>query len=559
MLPYLSHKAFMLSQYGEALYSIPINLEFGCPNREKDGSGGCSFCPEHGARAAQIADANSVEEQITQAISFAKRRYKASAFALYIQAYTATFASLVKQKEAYEKVLALYPFRALHIGTRPDCLSDATLEYLAELSRKIDVVVELGVQSLHDESLLRMNRGHNAAISRKAIQRLHARGLKVYAHLIIGLPDETPKMWKQSVQGVVEEGIDGIKFHNLHIIHGTALAHEYEKDPFTLLSEYEYAEALIELLRVIPSHIPILRLATDTPNQELLAPQWHMAKGQFGEYVAQSMRYRGITQGDLIEETPEPRSEISQKIMLKDGSVTFWNPTYRDYYHPKAGAYAQAQTLFLEASDLKNRLEKGDVTLLDIGFGMGYNSFCALKLAQKLAQNRLHVKAIDQDRMLLKQSAHVVPEALHVKMLESLFTCKTYEESFSTITFLNTEARYAIHQISESFDVIFLDPFLESHNASLITLEFFQTLRTLLKPKGVLIASTSFQAVHDALSLAGFDVTCANDATSDIKGIVATLSSSASFTCKEPYLDPYGIYSDKQIETLHQKSSLKFT
>ncbi|MCD8478307.1 MAG: TIGR01212 family radical SAM protein [Sulfurospirillum sp.] len=549
----------MKRHYGEALFSIPVNLDFGCPNRERDGSGGCTFCPEHGARAAQIADAQSVEEQIEKAIVFAKKRYNATSFALYIQAYTGTFASILKQKEAYEKLLNLYPFKALHIGTRPDCLSEATLSYLAKLNSRLDVVVELGVQSLHDVSLERINRGHSAHASLEAIRRLHVKGLKVYAHLIMGLPNESFCMWEASVKGLVEAGIDGIKFHNLHIIHGTALAHEYEKDPFTLLSEYEYAEALIELLRVIPSHIPILRLATDTPNQELLAPQWHMAKGQFGEYVAQSMRYRGITQGDLIEETPEPRSEIPQKIMLKDGSVTFWSPTYRDYYHPKAGAYAQAQTLFLEASDLKNRLEKGDVTLLDIGFGMGYNSFCALKLAQKLAQNRLHVKAIDQDRMLLKQSAHVVPEALHVKMVESLFTCKTYEESFSTITFLNTEARYAIHQINESFDIIFLDPFLESHNASLITLEFFQTLRTLLKPKGVLIASTSFQAVHDALSLAGFDVTCANDATSDIKGIVATLSSSASFTCKESYLDPYGIYSDKQIETLHQKSSLKFT
>lgn len=555
MLPYLSHKAYMQSRYGEALFSIPVNLEFGCPNRTKEGSGGCSFCPEHGARAAQIADAKSVEEQIEKALTFAKRRYKASSFALYIQAYTGTFASLVKQKEAYEKLLSLYPFRALHIGTRPDCLTLGTLEYLRELDQKIDVVVELGVQSLHDVSLEQINRGHDAACSLEAIRRLHAYGLKVYAHLIIGLPHETPVMWKESVQGLVDAGIDGIKFHNLHIIQNTDLAREYAKNPFALLSEYEYAEALMELLRTIPSHIPILRLATDTPDHELIAPQWHMAKGQFGEYVAQSMCYRGITQGDLVENPCEQSDEMPLKIDLKDGSVTLWNESYRDYYHPRAGAYKQANELFLKTSDLKARLEKSDVNLLEIGFGMGYNTFAAIELAQTLAQNRLHVKAIDHDRMLLKQSVAIVPEPSHAKMLEALFMRNHYHDTFARVEFLNTEARYAVTLLEEPFDVIFLDPFIESNNASLVTVEFFGKLRKLLKEGGILVASTSLQAVQDGLILAGFEVCLANDTKSDIKGIVATLSSSPSLPIKEPYRDPYGIYSDKQIETLHQKSS----
>ncbi len=553
MLPYLSHKNFMLSRYGEALFSIPVNLEFGCPNRERDGSGGCSFCPEHGARAAQIADAKSVEEQIQKAISFAKRRYKASSFALYIQAYTGTFASLVTQKKTYEKLLSLYPFRALHVGTRPDCLSEATLDYLSELSQKIDVIVELGVQSLHDASLKQINRGHDAACSLDAIKRLHGKGLKVYAHLIIGLPNETPDMWKESLQGLVEAGIDGIKFHNLHVIEKTDLAREYAQKPFSLLSEYEYAEALIELLRYVPSHIPILRLATDTPERELIAPKWHMSKGQFGEYVAQTMRYRGIQQGDLIEPQQHKSDGIPQKIDLNDGSTTFWNETYRDYYHPKAGAYTQAQRLFLAKSDLKARLEKGDGHLLEIGFGMGYNSFCAVELAQKLGKNRLHVNAIDHDRMLLNQSVRVVPEPLHVKLLESLFTCKTYESAFAKVEFLNAEARYAITLLHEMFDVIFLDPFIESNNASLVTLEFFQALRKRLKPDGILVASTALHVSQIALNLAGFDVHIANDTTSDIKGIVATLSHSNGLHVKEPYRDPYGVWSDKRIESEHQK------
>jgi len=555
MLPYLSHKAYMQSVYGEALFSIPVNLEFGCPNRERDGSGGCSFCPEHGARAAQIADAVNVEEQITKALSFAKRRYNAKAFALYIQAYTATFASLLTQKKAYEKLLSLYPFRALHVGTRPDCLSESTLEYLAELNQTIDVVVELGVQSLHDASLKRMNRGHDAACSLEAIKRLHVKGLKVYAHLIIGLPGETPALWKESVQGLVEAGIDGIKFHNLHIIQNTDLAREFSHTSFPLLSEYEYAEALIELLRYVPSRIPILRLATDTPEHELIAPKWHMAKGQFGEYVVQTMRYRGIRQGDLVENIPKESYEIPQKINLEDGSTTLWSEIYRDYYHPKAGATRQAKELFLEHSNLKARLEKSDVKLLEIGFGMGYNTFMAMQLAQTVAKNRLHANAIDHDRMLLQTVSAIVSDALHVKMLDALFTCKVYEEQFARIEFLNIEARYGVTLVEEQFDVIFLDPFIESNNASLVTVEFFQHLRKLLKPEGVLVASTALHVSQIGLNLAGFDVMVIKDATSDIQGIVATLSTSSVLHVKEPYRDIYGVYNDKQIETLHQKSS----
>ncbi len=104
-MPYLSYKTFMQERYGEALFTIPINLEYGCPNRDQDGKGGCTFCPEHGARAAQIADARSIEEQVQKAIAFAKRRYKARSFALYLQAYTNTFATLKAQQKVYEHVL----------------------------------------------------------------------------------------------------------------------------------------------------------------------------------------------------------------------------------------------------------------------------------------------------------------------------------------------------------------------------------------------------------------------------------------------------------------------
>lgn len=544
----------MQERYGEALFSIPVNLGFGCPNRNSDGKGGCTFCPEHGARAAQIADAKSVQEQIEKGIAFAKKRYKAQKFALYIQAYTGTFTSLKAQKKAYETLLNLYPFHAIHIGTRADCLSEETLTYLQELNQTIDVVVELGVQSLHDESLVQINRGHDAQMSREAIKRLHVKGLKVYAHVIIGIEHETEVMWQQTVRELVALKIDGIKFHNLHVIRDTQLAFEYAQTPFELMDEYAYAEALIKLLRFIPPHIPIIRLATDTPDKELIAPLWRMSKARFGEYIAQTMRYRGITQGDFGKTRPSLEGDIPQTTLLSDGSVTFWNKEYRDYYHPKAGAYRQARELFIAQSHLSERLQKGDVSVLEIGFGMGYNTFCALEIAQNVAKNRLHVTAIDHDRILLHYSSKVVPKSLHVNILETLFVSNRYEDPFGTLEYLNAEARYAVSLLQESFDVIFLDPFIESNNATLATVEFFGMLRNCLKPNGVLVASTALHVSQIGLRLASFDVRVANVEGSDIKGIVATCSSSTYVLEEdEPYRDPYLVLTEKEIESHHQK------
>ena len=553
-LPYLSHKAYMQKVYGEALFSIPVNLEYGCPNRDKEGKGGCSFCPEHGARAAQIADAKSVEEQIEKALSFAKRRYKASSFALYIQAYTGTFASLLMQKKTYESLLKLYPFKALHIGTRPDCLSDATLNYLCELNESIDVVVELGVQSLHDVSLMRIQRGHDSACSLRAIERLRAKGLKVYAHVIIGLPDEDFSMWKESVQKLVLAGVDGIKFHHLHIIDKTALAREYALEPFALLSEYEYAEALIELLRYVPSHIPILRLATDTPKDELIAPIWHMAKGQFGEYIAQTMRYRGISQGDKLETQSQP-CKMLQTIALKDGSVSAWSEAFRDYYHPKAGAFRHAKELFLQHAHFEERLLKRDLSLLDIGFGMGYNTFCAMAVAQMRQCHKVHIVGIDHDRVLLQQSAKSVPHEEHRQMLEALYHTARYDTAYAHVRMICQEARYALSWLNETFDIIFLDPFIESNNASLVSVEFFALLKKCLKPDGVLVTSTSFQAVISGMIEAGFSPVIVSDTHSDIKGVRASVGDTQLKAEKEPYHDSYGIWSDKEIESRHQKSA----
>ena len=172
---YLTYKEYMKKKYSEPLYSITVDLDLGCPSQ-------CSFCPTHGSRSAQSMNVSSVEEQIKVGIRFAKKRYNAKRFMLYLQAYTNTFTSLKEQKDIYSKLLKFYHFDAISIGTRPDCLSIQTLEYLRDLNQTIDVHVDLGVQTLNDETLKKINRKHDSKSSIQAIKKLQHYGIKVYAH-----------------------------------------------------------------------------------------------------------------------------------------------------------------------------------------------------------------------------------------------------------------------------------------------------------------------------------------------------------------------------------------
>ncbi len=299
--PYYKHKNYMIDRYGVPMFRVPIDLGFGCPHRNSDGSGGCTFCYEDGGRAEQTLIANSIEEQISGGIAFARSRYSATKFMAYIQAFTGTFASASEQKTIYNKLLQQYPFDAVSIGTRPDCLPPSTLEFLQELSKRLEVWVELGVQTTHDQALKRINRGHDWESSKRAIIKLHNMGIMVTVHLMVGLPGETIEDNIKTAERIAELPINGVKIHNLHIMHGTELEREYREKPFIVYAEDEYAEILIDMLRRLPPDVAIMRINTDTPADRLIAPLWQMSKPAFINYVINSMNKRNIQQGDLFK------------------------------------------------------------------------------------------------------------------------------------------------------------------------------------------------------------------------------------------------------------------
>ena len=190
---------------------------------------------------------------------------------------------------------------------------------------------------------------------------------------------------------------------------------------------------------------------------------------------------------------------------------------------------------------------------MDIGFGMGYNTFLSVEVAEKIALHSLHVSALDQDKMLLQHSASAVSNSLHVKILEALYKDGVYEAKNSTISFYNVEARYMLSKLENSFDIIFVDPFLETNNASLVSVEFFRKLKKLLKKEGVLVCSTALTSVQIALVEVGFEVKVVNDEMSDIKGLYATHAIVNKKMKGFAYRDPYSIWSDKEIAMHREK------
>ena len=302
--PYYSYKQYLIDTYGHRVYRVPVDLGLGCPNRERDGTGGCTFCPGDGVRSMQTPLTSDIDAQVRAGIDFARERYGVEHFMAYIQTYTGTHAPVEEQAVQYRRVLACYPFESITIGTRPDSLSAGSLELLSALKQELDVIIELGVQTIHDRTLERIRRGHGRAESLAAIEALAARDIRVVAHVILGLPGETPQDFAATADALAALPLDGVKIHNLHIIRGTALAAEYAAHPFAVMDEDDYAEELIGFIQRLPPRMAILRINTDTPEEELIAPRWHLRKGTFHHMVQKRMASTGRRQGDrLVEPT----------------------------------------------------------------------------------------------------------------------------------------------------------------------------------------------------------------------------------------------------------------
>lgn len=286
------------------MQKISIHAGFTCPNRDgAKGVGGCTYCNNQTFSPEYCKPVLSVRQQLEDGIRFFSRKYPAMRYLAYFLAYTNTYGELERLKAMYEEALAVEGVVGLVIGTRPDCMPDDLLCYLQELNQRTFLMVEYGIESANDDTLRRINRGHDFVTAADAIRRTHERGILTGGHLILGLPGEDRAELLRQASVIATLPLDMLKLHQLQLIRGTRMAREYEEHPewFHLYDVDEYIEMVIDYVERIPSSVVFERFVSQSPRSLLIAPDWGLKNYQFVERLRRRMDERGTWQGRLCE------------------------------------------------------------------------------------------------------------------------------------------------------------------------------------------------------------------------------------------------------------------
>lgn len=288
--------------FGEKVYKLSLNAGMTCPNRDgKISTGGCIFCSEGGSGENAGDLKKSIREQLKDQKEFIKSKYNGKKYIAYFQAYTNTYADIDYLRKVYYEAIDDDEVVGISIATRPDCLEDDVLELIKEISKKTKVFIELGLQTIHDNTANKINRGYGIDLFKLAIYNLQCLDVEIIIHLILGLPYETIDDMIESVKYLNKLPIHGIKLHLLHILKNTRLHKLYMKEQFKLFDEVEYCEFLIKIIRMLREDIVIHRLTGDGPRHLLVAPIWSLKKIRVLNYVNSRLKQYDAYQGDCYE------------------------------------------------------------------------------------------------------------------------------------------------------------------------------------------------------------------------------------------------------------------
>ena len=273
-------------KYGCKVYKLAIDAGFSCPNRDGTLSyGGCSFCSASGGGDFAEKRCNSISEQLDKAKERVRFKNKNGKYIAYFQSFTNTYAPVSVLEPLYREAIAPEEIVGLSIGTRPDCLPDDVIALLASLNKEKPVSVELGLQTIPDETAANFNRGYKTEVYFDALRRLKNAGIEVVTHIILGLPGETPEMMVATTNAVCNAGTDGLKFHLLHVLRGTRLEQQYARGEFQCLTLPEYARILKDCLSHVPPHVVVHRITGDGAKKDLVAPMWSADKKAVLSYL----------------------------------------------------------------------------------------------------------------------------------------------------------------------------------------------------------------------------------------------------------------------------------
>ncbi len=270
------------SRFPFRVQKISIDAGFSCPNRDgKISTGGCTYCDNRTFNPSYCDRRKSVTEQLEEGKAFFMRKYPDMKYLAYFQAYTNTYADVDQLRRMYEEALAVSDVVGIVIGTRPDCVSDELLDYLEQLNRRTFLLVEYGIESANDETLRRINRGHDFACSRSAVERTHARGILTGGHIIIGLPGEDAEESIRQAPVISSLPLDILKIHQMQVIKGTRLAREYEEHPFHVYTVEEYIDVIVRYIRGLRKDLVLERFVSQSPKELLVAPRWGLKNYEF--------------------------------------------------------------------------------------------------------------------------------------------------------------------------------------------------------------------------------------------------------------------------------------
>lgn len=308
---------YLQDKFGERVYKVPISISgFTCPNIDGTvAKGGCTFCENDSFSPSldrakplkgfylnlESTENPHLEQQLKQLeMQFEslsarlKRDYGATKFLVYFQSFTNTYAPFETLKALYEKALSFDNVVGLSIGTRSDSVTEETLDYLAKLADSHEIWVEFGIQSVYDETLERINRGHDSANVKEWILKAKAKGLNVCGHLIFGLPGEDREMMLETARQAYAWGIDSVKYHPLYVVKRTALFNEYTRGEFTPITEDDYIDVLVEAIRMKPDMISVQRMTAGIDNDTLVAPQWCRNKNEQLRHINAALKKIGL-------------------------------------------------------------------------------------------------------------------------------------------------------------------------------------------------------------------------------------------------------------------------
>jgi len=298
---YTDLNSYFRNLFGCRVQKITVDAGLTCPNRDGTlSSDGCIYCNARGSGTSAHRRGISITEQVRQGVDRLSKRYNAKKFIAYFQSFSNTYAPVPVLRDLYDQALAVEGVVGLSIGTRPDCTEEPVLDLLSQYAGRHLVWIEYGLQSAHDATLIRINRGHDRACFQQAVERTRGRNISICAHVILGLPGETRDDMLETARFITDLGLDGVKIHLLYVIRGTALAKLYDHGQYRCLEQEEYVDLVCDFLELLPDRMVIQRLTGDPHPEELVAPAWALKKTENLTRIRERLVERDTWQGKRV-------------------------------------------------------------------------------------------------------------------------------------------------------------------------------------------------------------------------------------------------------------------